>query len=175
MLKKNIPNYLVILRILLIPLIISAFFISNLLAFILFATAAITDFFDGYLARKWDATSDYGAMIDQVSDKLLVVSIILTLLYLGRVELVPCLLIIFREIFVSGLREHLGKKQIDVPVTQLTKIKTALQMLALAILIIAPIIGTTLLSIGQVLFWISAILTFYTGIEYVAKSYKHLK
>jgi cardiolipin synthase len=152
-------------------------------AFVLFVAASLTDFLDGYLARAMKAQSNLGQMLDPIADKLLVVAAIAALLTAGQIGpwgFWAALIILCREIFVSGLREFLGSREVTVPVTWAAKIKTTIQMTAIAVLIVAPAfvgMGYTpaLDIIGTALLWIAAGLTAYTGIIYLQASTDHLK
>lgn len=177
---KNIPNYLTILRIIAIPIIIMTFYFedskfAHRLSGIIFALASITDFFDGYLARKFNIVSSFGQMFDPIADKVLVGCVIVMLVKDGRADEVPCLLILAREFIVAGLREFLAQVQVSVPVTRLAKIKTAIQMIAITMLLVGSI-GSGIASldiIGHLCLWISAILTIFTGYSYLQASSKY--
>jgi len=171
---KNLPNYLTIARIIVIPIIIMTFYLDNSklahrLATFLFILASITDFFDGYLARKFNLVSRFGGMFDPIADKLLVGCVIVMLVKKGIVGEIPCLLILAREFLVSGLREFLATLKVSVPVSRLAKIKTFIQMFALSSLILGSkgsgIIYMDL--IGQITLWIAAFLTIITGYSYL--------
>ena len=174
----NLPNRLTILRIFLIPIIVYLIYLNtnttNLIALICFIIAGLSDFFDGYLARKYSLTSDFGTMLDPIADKLLVILVGIILCYRGDISginLLPLFLIISREVFISGLREFLaqGNKKITIPVSNLGKYKTAFQMLALTLLILNPIISTSLIFIevsGILLLWIASILSVLSGYQY---------
>lgn len=191
--NTNIPNILTMFRIVLIPIIIASFYLErdlfHIVAAGLFIVASITDFFDGYLARVLKATSSFGTFLDPIADKLLVASILLMLVnfdYINNYDILPAIAILCREILVSGLREHLGQLSISMPVTKLSKFKTATQMIALFLLLLGvegPSIveveqltdeNTTVL-FGRVLLWISAILTTITGYVYLKAGIKHMK
>lgn len=178
-------NFLTLLRIAVIPFIIWGFFLEDKyqgaeIILGLFFAASITDWLDGKLARMFNATSKFGAMLDPIADKLLVSVVLIMLVYdrqdnnLPRADLVPVLIIICREIMVSGLREFLGSEQIAMPVTKLAKWKTTVQFFAILALLSAPLVegvvikGTPLYSqqIGQILLWAAAVLTFLTGWKY---------
>ncbi|KJV81578.1 CDP-diacylglycerol--glycerol-3-phosphate 3-phosphatidyltransferase [Rickettsia hoogstraalii] len=169
---KNLPNYLTIARIMVIPVIILAFYINNSLArklgALLFVLASITDFFDGYIARKYNLVTSFGKMFDPIADKLLVGCVIIMLLKKDNVDEIPCLLILVREFLVSGLREFLALVKVSVPVSRLAKVKTFLQMFALSILILGSKgSGIIYLDIvGEIILWIAAFLTIITGYSY---------
>lgn len=185
----NIPNLLTYGRILAVPLIVLCFFINGSLqssdfarwtAFWLFAVASLTDFLDGYLARIWKQTSNIGKMLDPIADKLLVSSVLLLLAADGTIagwSLWAAIIILCREILVSGLREYLAALKVSVPVTRIAKWKTTVQMIAIGFLLVGPA-GENILpyttEIGIVLLWISAILTIYTGYDYFRAGLKHI-
>ena len=187
----NIPNLLTYGRILAVPLIVVCFFLEGRLessdfarwtALGLFIAASITDYLDGYLARTWQQTSNIGRMLDPLADKLLVATC-LRLLAADPVETIPgwslwaAIVILCREILVSGLREYLAELKVSVPVTQLAKWKTTIQMFAIAFLLAGPA-GDKILpyttEIGITLLWISAIVTLYTGYDYFRAGLKHI-
>lgn len=187
----NIPNLLTYGRILAVPLIVLCFFIEGKLqssdfarwtALVIFAIASITDFFDGYLARIWNQTSNIGRMLDPIADKLLVSTCLLLMAAdtektIAGWTLWAAITILCREILVSGLREYLAELKVSVPVTRIAKWKTTVQMLALAFLLAGPA-GDKVLpyttQIGIFLLWIAAILTIYTGYDYFRAGLKHV-
>ena len=185
----NLPNLLTYARILAVPLIGLCFFIegrsgdfARWAALSIFIAASVTDYLDGYLARIWEQTSDIGKMLDPIADKLLVVTCLLLLAANGTIadwSLWAGIIILCREILVSGLREYLAGLRVSVPVTQLAKCKTAIQMVAIAFLLVGPA-GDALLPAGHitttgiVLLWISAVVTLYTGYGYFRSGLKHL-
>ncbi len=145
-----------------------------------FAVAAITDFFDGYLARVWSQQSSLGQMLDPIADKLLVAVCLLVLCADGAVagaSLWAAIIILSREILVSGLREYLAGLRVSVPVTRVAKYKTTLQLIALGFLIAGPA-GEKVLPwtemIGLTLLWGAAILTLYSGWDYMRAGLKHI-
>lgn len=169
---KNLPNYLTILRIVIIPVIIFTFYIDHPYAHrigaLLFALASITDFFDGYIARKFSLISSFGRIFDPIADKLLVGCVIVMLLKNNSVNEIPCLLILAREFFVSGLREFLALVKVSVPVSRIAKVKTFLQMFALTILILGSK-GSNIIYldvIGEIILWVAAFSTIITGYSY---------
>ncbi|ABQ60964.1 CDP-diacylglycerol-glycerol-3-phosphate 3-phosphatidyltransferase [Brucella ovis IntaBari-2006-46-332] len=185
----SLPNMLTYGRIIAVPLVVLCFFIEGRLessdfarwtALGLFAIASITDFFDGYLARIWKQTSTIGRMLDPIADKLLVSAILLLLAADGTIAgwtLWAAIIILCREILVSGLREYLAKLKVSVPVSRLAKWKTTAQMVALAFLLAGPAgdkIIPYVTQIGIGLLWISAILTLYTGWDYFRAGLKHV-
>ena len=140
---KKLPNYLTLLRIFLIPLLIISFYIPwkwmVLVTASIFAFASITDFFDGFLARKFQAHSDFGRVLDPISDKLLIASTLMMLVSFGKAHVIPAVVILCREILISGLREYMARKNITINVNQLGKTKTAIQFIAVLLLILMRI------------------------------------
>ncbi len=185
----NIPNLLTYGRILAIPVIVLCFFIEGKLqssdfarwtALGLFVAASITDYLDGYLARIWNQTSNIGRMLDPIADKLLIASVLLLVAADGTIagwSLWAAIIILCREILVSGLREYLAALKVSVPVTQIAKWKTAAQMFAIAFLLAGPA-GDKILpyttEIGIGLLWLAAVLTIYTGYDYFRAGLKHM-
>lgn len=185
----NIPNLLTYGRIVAVPLIVICFFIEGRLAssdlarwsaLAIFGVASITDFFDGYLARKWQQTSPIGQMLDPIADKLLVSSCLLLLAADGTIAgwtIWAAIVILSREILVSGLREYLAELKVSVPVTRLAKWKTAVQMVSVGFLL-AGEAGDKILpnttEIGLTLLWIAAVITLYTGWDYLRVGLKHV-
>ena len=149
-------------------------------ALAIFVAAAVTDFFDGYLARAWSQQSSLGRMLDPIADKLLVSSVILMLAAnqtIAGATLLAGLVILCREILVSGLREYLAELRVPVPVTAVAKWKTTVQLVALGFLIAGPAGEAAMpgaIQTGIVLLWIAAILTLYTGWDYMKASYDHV-
>ena len=185
----SIPNLLTYGRILAVPLVVLCFFIEGRLqssdfarwtALSIFIVASVTDFFDGWLARKWQQTSAIGRMLDPIADKLVVSVILLLLAAEGSIagwSLWAAIIILCREILVSGLREYLAAVKVSVPVTQLAKWKTTIQLVAIGFLLagpagdkIVPYVSET----GLVLLWISALITLYTGWDYFRSGLKHM-
>jgi CDP-diacylglycerol--glycerol-3-phosphate 3-phosphatidyltransferase len=179
---KNIPNYLTIFRIVIIPFIIFSFYLddskfAHQFGAALFLIAGITDFIDGYVARKFGLISRFGQMLDPIADKLLIGSVIIMLVKKNLAPEIPCILILSREFLVSGLREFLAQIKVSIPVSRLSKVKTFMQIAALFILILG-VKGSgidSLYIIGNIFLWISAILTLITGFSYLKASIKYLK
>lgn len=179
----NLPNILTLSRILVIPPMVAAFYLdrdwANIIACFLFVGASLTDFFDGYLARSWSQQSDIGRFLDPVADKLLVAAAILMLVGFARLDgfqVLAALVILCREILVSGLREFLAELRVGVPVSRLAKWKTGIQMAAIALLLLGDS-GPAWLgaeSIGAALLWIAAGLTLITGYDYLRDGLKHM-
>ena len=187
--KNNIANILTVARLLLLPLIIALFYweasLSNDIAkaaiawisLLIYAIGAMTDFFDGYIARKLDQISDFGTFLDPISDKIYVATILILLVAFGRIEgawIILVILIFAREFLVSGLREFLGPKNIKVPVSKLAKWKTSVQMLSLGFLILGSY-SPYATELGLLLLGIATILTLITGMAYMVIGFKHMK
>jgi cardiolipin synthase len=187
----NLPNILTYGRILAVVLVVLCFFAEGHLqssdaarwaALAIFAAASITDFFDGYLARMWKQTSNIGRMLDPIADKLLVSTCLILLAAdtertIAGWTLWAAIIILCREILVSGLREYLAGLKVSVPVTRLAKWKTTAQMLAIGFLLAGPAGEKVLpytIDIGITLLWVSAILTLYTGYDYFRAGLKHV-
>jgi len=141
-----------------------------LVAFAAFVIAAVTDFFDGWLARRLSAQSAWGAMLDPIADKIAVLAAVLGLVWLApRLSVaIPGFLILMRELFVSGLREAGGARGVRFPVTPLAKWKTTIQLVALSAEILAAggLLAPMLVDVADALFWIAALLTLWTGLDY---------
>jgi len=179
----SLPNMLTLSRIGIIPLLILLFYLDRPLAswgaLALFAIAGITDYFDGYFARHRKQVSAFGRFLDPIADKLLVAAVLLMLVATQRVEglvVLPALVILCREILVSGLREYLAGIKVSVPVSRLAKWKTGIQMLALGFLIVGAdgpdVLPTPM--IGEWGLWIAAVLTLVTGYDYLRHGLKHM-
>jgi cardiolipin synthase (CMP-forming) len=180
----NLPNVLTYGRIMAVPAIAGLMMYggntARWVAFSIYVFAAITDFFDGYLARKWQQQSSLGVMLDPIADKVLVAVVLLVLSADGILNgghIWAAIIIMSREVLVSGLREYLGALQVSVPVTQIAKWKTTVQLLAIGFLIAGPA-GETILpyttNIGIVCLWIAAVLTLYTGYDYFRAGIRHV-
>ena len=178
----NVSNLLTLFRVGSIPVILIMILmkgsLSGWIAFVLFCIAGISDFFDGYLARIRKEQTNFGTFLDPIADKLLVAAVILILTskeVIADWETIPALIILLREIAVSGLREYLAKIKVSVPVSQIAKIKTSMQLIALAFLILSEsgITIIPIISIGKIALWIAGLLTLYTGYDYVKSGLKH--
>jgi len=179
----NLPNILTLSRIAVIPIVVALFFFDSpamrWTACTLFTLAGVTDFFDGYLARREKQVSRFGRFLDPIADKLLVVSVLLMLVAFDRVgpwSYLPALVILLREIMVSGLREFLAELRVSVPVTKLAKAKTTVQMVALGFLIVgnaAPVWIPAEL-IGEIGIWIAAAITLITGYDYLRSGLRYM-
>jgi cardiolipin synthase len=185
----SLPNILTYARIAAIPVVIGCVFWESILdgpmwlrwvALAVFIAAGVTDYLDGYYARIWDQQSAFGRMLDPIADKLLVASCLLMLAADGTIRgwsLWAAIVILCREILVSGLREYLAELRVSVPVTELAKWKTTLQLVAVGFLIagkagdaVLPVVTP----IGLTLIWLSALLTLYTGWDYFRAGVRHL-
>ena len=185
MMPLNVPNLITLSRIVLIPLIIAIFYVpdewlsfsgKNVTATAIFIFAAVTDWLDGYLARKLDQMSAFGAFLDPVADKLIVVGALIVLLTLGRVEMVVALIIIGREIAISALREWMaiaGQSK-HVAVALIGKIKTASQMIAIPLLLFEDeLLGVNCHALGTILINVAAVLTVVSMLYYLRKALPH--
>ena len=183
----NIPNNLTLLRIALIPCLILVFYLSdqtlslyqkNLTATLIFLFAAITDWLDGYFARRLNQTSDFGAFIDPVADKLIVIAALILLVELGRIESIVAFIIIAREFTISSLREWMAMlgKSGSIAVAFIGKLKTTLQMIAILFLLYSEnILFFPIALIGKILIYIAALLTIISMIYYLKIAFKILK
>ncbi len=181
----NLPNVLTYGRVAAVPIVVVCMFWPDefwmrWVALGIFAVAAITDFFDGYLARVWSQQSTLGRMLDPIADKLLVAATLLMLVAdrtINSWSIWAAIVILSREILVSGLREYLAELRVSVPVSTVAKWKTTLQLVAIGFLIVGPagehvLPGTVM--IGLVLLWIAALLTLYTGWDYFRAGIHHI-
>ncbi|MBV8976896.1 MAG: CDP-diacylglycerol--glycerol-3-phosphate 3-phosphatidyltransferase [Alphaproteobacteria bacterium] len=194
-----LPNILTILRIVLVPVFALAFVLpgeaARLTAFAVFCIAGLSDALDGLAARKLNAGSDFGRMLDPIADKILVAVALMMLVAEGSIrefslnygvrgllKLVPALIILSREILVSGLREFLAGAKVSVPVTVFAKFKTALQMIAIGAMILTPLADRFFPGVPAVsynafaygMLWVAAALTVYTGAVYFRAGLQHL-
>ena len=178
----NLSNFLTLIRIAVIPIIVFCIYLKNpyfgWIAFVLFCLASITDYFDGYIARLRNEVTNFGTFLDPIADKLLVAAVILILTSKGVIsdwDTVPALIILLREITVSGLREYLAGIKVSIPVSTIAKSKTLFQLSALALLILSEssIEMTPILYLGKIFLWVAAVLTLYTAYDYVKGSVKH--
>lgn len=178
----NLPNLLTISRIVVIPVIFLSIYITtevwSIFAAILFIVASITDYFDGYLARARNQTSAFGRLLDPIADKLLVASALIVILakpgmVWTQLSFIPVIVILCREILVSGLREFLREVNVGMPVTRLAKWKTGFQMTALSMMLLRGVWYWG--GIGEFLLWIAGILTFITGYQYFQKSLEYIR
>jgi cardiolipin synthase len=185
----NIPILLTWLRVALIPLVVGVYYLPehwlpvadrNLASTLVFIVAAITDWFDGYLARRWNETSAFGAFLDPVADKLMVAGALLVLVQLDRVNAIIAFIIIGREITISALREwmaEIGARK-SVAVSSLGKIKTAAQMVAIPMLLFHDPMFNGVLDIhlcGEILLWIAGVLTVWSMFYYLRRAWPLIK
>jgi cardiolipin synthase len=179
----SLPNLLTLSRILAIPALVGAFFLepplANWVALTLFTAAALTDWLDGYVARSRGEVSGLGRFLDPVADKLLVATTLMMLVYIGQISgltVLSALVILCREIMVSGLREFLAELAVSVPVSKLAKWKTGMQMVAIGFLIVGEAGWSALPvpEIGTVGLWLAALLTLYTGYDYLRAGLRHM-
>ena len=184
MLATSLPNILTYGRIAAVPALVATFYFDGYtarwVALWIFIAAGITDFLDGYLARIWDQQSSLGRMLDPIADKLIVSAALLMLASnntISGLSLIPAIVILMREILVSGLREFLAELRISVPSSRLAKWKTAVQIVSICFLLAGKAGETVLpgtLAIGISGLWFSAIITLITGYEYFRAGIKHL-
>ena len=185
--KLQIPNILTIGRIIIVPVFVLTFFIpgffGDLIPFFLFVIASFTDYLDGLLARLFKEESKLGELLDPIADKILVAAALILLVMNGVIknyEVIAAIIILTREILISGLREFLAKGSITMQVTSLSKLKTFIQMISIAILLTGES-GNKVINfqdynaqtIGIILLWFSAFLTLYTGYDYFRRSIDH--
>lgn len=191
---NKIPNILTAFRIFIIPIMVIAFYVpgifANVIAAILFSVAAITDYFDGYFARSLNAESNFGKCLDPIADKLIVIVAIILIISFGNknpIIMIPSIIIVCREVLVSGLREFLAEFKVSVPVSKLAKYKTGFQMVSITILLLGEegsafiiyyvfgslmtisvkvMVVSFIVNIGVILFVLSSILTIITGYGY---------
>ena len=178
----SLPNILTVSRILAIPPFVAAFYLPSPAAewatFALFVAASLTDWLDGWLARRWRQTSELGALLDPIADKLLVAAALVMLAGAGRAPVLAVLVILARELMVSGLREYMATRSLSLPVTQLAKWKTATQMAALCLLLVGDaagveVAGVSVPAAGAALLWLAAVLTVATGWHYLRATLAH--
>ena len=185
--KIKIPNYLTIGRIVIVPVFVVSFYLpgfyGDVIPFALFVIASFTDFLDGLLARMYKEESQLGELLDPIADKIIVAAALILLVMDGTIknyEVIAAIIILTREILISGLREFLAKGRIKLPVSNLAKLKTFLQMFSISILLTGET-GNKLINfqdynaqtIGIILLWFSAFLTLYTGYDYLRKGIDH--
>jgi cardiolipin synthase len=195
----GLPNALTILRIVLVPVFAVAFVLpgdlARIIAFLVFVTASVSDWLDGFAARKLKAGSDFGRMLDPIADKVLIAVALMMLVaegtfseykpngMLSLLKLVPAIIILSREILVSGLREFLAGTRVSVPVTMLAKFKTAVQMVAISAMLLLPLAdrfapglpSTTYMATAYLLLWVAAALTVYTGVIYFRGGMRYIR
>ena len=186
--KIKIPNILTIGRIIIVPFFVISFFLpgfyGEIIPFLLFVLASFTDFLDGLLARLYKEESKLGELLDPIADKIIVSTALILLVMnetIQNYEVIAAIIILTREILISGLREFLADVQIKIPVSGLAKGKTFIQMFSIAILLTGET-GNKIINfedynaqtVGIILLWLSAFLTLYTGYDYVRKGIEHV-
>ena len=185
--RFKFPNYLTIGRIIIVPIFVFTFYLpgfyGDILPFALFVIASFTDFLDGLLARMYKEESKLGELLDPIADKIIVATALLLLVMdqtIKNYEVIAAIIILTREILISGLREFLAKGKIKLPVSNLAKLKTVLQMVSIGLLLSGDT-GNRILNfqdynaqtIGIILLWLSAALTLFTGYDYMRKGIDH--
>lgn len=185
----TLPNLLTLSRIVTVPLLVALLWWPQweggyAFAFVLYCLMGVTDYFDGYLARAQGAVSKLGQFLDPIADKIMVAAVILMLVgtrfedraIIAGIHLIPALIILLREIAVSGLREFLGGIQVSVPVSRLAKWKTTLQLVALGALILAGALPAYpfIKDVGLATLWGAAVLTLVTGWDYLRVGLRHM-
>jgi CDP-diacylglycerol--glycerol-3-phosphate 3-phosphatidyltransferase/cardiolipin synthase len=186
--KIRIPNILTIGRIIIVPFFVISFFLpgfyGEIIPLLLFILASFTDFLDGLLARLYKEESKLGELLDPIADKIIVSAALILLVMNGTIqnyEVIAAIIILTREILISGLREFLAEVQVKIPVSGLAKGKTFIQMFSIAILLTGET-GNAIINfedynaqtVGIILLWLSAFLTLYTGYDYVRKGIEHV-
>lgn len=181
---RHLPNVLTVSRLALLPVLLVLLTIGTpgavWVALALYILGAVTDYIDGWVARRYDLHSEMGQMLDPIADKIFVTAVILMLIAFGRIEgwwIFAPILILSREFLVSGLREYLGPKNIELPVTRLAKWKTGLQMTALGFLLTGPVgeaVCPATQEVGYSLLLIATGLTLVTGWQYLREGLKHV-
>ena len=185
----SIPNILTLSRILAVPILVFLLWrpapVDYAITFVLYCIVGITDYFDGYLARAWNSISRLGQFLDPIADKIMVAAVLVMLISsrkanpvpeIAGLHLIPALVILLREIIVSGLREYLAGMQVSVPVSALAKWKTTLQLVALGALILGGALPHQpwVHQIGLLCLWAAAALTLVTGYDYLRTGLKHM-
>ena len=187
----TLPNLPTLSRIFAVPILVFLLWrpspLDYAITFILYCIVGLTDYFDGYVARTQGLTSRLGQFLDPIADKIMVAAVLVMLISSRKanpmpeiegIHIVAALIILLREIFVSGLREFLAELHVSVPVTRLAKWKTTMQLVAIAALLIAPALqgakSGILINLGLSFFWVAAIVTLYTGYDYFRAGLKHL-
>ena len=185
--KFKFPNYLTIGRIIIVPIFVLTFYLpgfyGDVIPFFLFVIASFTDFLDGLLARLYKKESKLGELLDPIADKIIVATALILLVMDGTIknfEVIAAIIILIREILISGLREFLAKGQVNLPVSNLAKLKTFLQMFSISILLTGETGNKILIfqdynaqTIGIIILWLSAFLTLFTAYDYLRKGIDH--
>jgi len=177
---RDIPNLLTLTRIALIPILIMAFYLEgkfgHWMVASIFTFACLTDWFDGIIARSYNVQSNFGRVLDPIADKLLVASTLMMLVHFQRAPIVPAILILCREITVSGLREYLAEFKVSIPVSNLAKFKTTIQFIAIIILVLGePTLGFKHVDlVGIAALYLAAFLTLITGYAYLKEGLQRI-
>jgi CDP-diacylglycerol--glycerol-3-phosphate 3-phosphatidyltransferase len=186
----SLPNLLTLSRILAVPILVFLLWhptpVEYAITFVLYCIVGITDYLDGYLARAWGSISRLGQFLDPIADKIMVAAVIVMLISsrkanpvpeISGLHLIPALVILLREIIVSGLREYLAGLQVSVPVSALAKWKTTLQLVALGALILAGALPhyPWVHLVGLICLWAAAALTLITGYDYLRVGLRHME
>lgn len=180
----SLPNLLTLSRIAVLPLLVAAFYFddpwSSIVACAVFAGASLTDYLDGWIARTYQQTSSLGRFLDPVADKIMVAVALMMLVADSRITgliVLPAIVILCREILVSGLREFLAELQVGLPVSRLAKWKTAIQMIAISFLLLgdAGPAWLPVVTIGEISLWLAAGLTLITGYDYLGAGLQHMR
>ncbi|PIZ34080.1 MAG: CDP-diacylglycerol--glycerol-3-phosphate 3-phosphatidyltransferase [Alphaproteobacteria bacterium CG_4_10_14_0_8_um_filter_37_21] len=181
--KLNVPNVLTMGRIVLIFTLVPCFYYQSdtarLMAFIIFCVACITDYLDGFFARVLNQTTKFGMLFDPVADKILISTTLFLMAafnYFTAISIIPGMIILCREMLVSGLREFMGSKEKRLAVSRLAKYKTTFQMLAIGLILMADAFSyaSELKNLGEAFLWIAAILTLITGAQYFRTTMKYI-
>ena len=178
----TLPNLLTLARIIASPAVVALLALdweaARWTAFVLFGAAAFTDWLDGKLARARGEVSPLGRFLDPIADKLLVAAVVIMLVASGDVAgwaVAAAIVILCREILVSGLREYLAELSVPMPVSKLAKWKTAAQLAALSLLILGPVLTAELQLLAEALLWLAAGLTLITGWDYLSRGLTHMR
>ena len=181
--KLNVPNVLTMGRIVLIFTLVPCFYYQSdtarLMAFIIFCVACITDYLDGFFARVLNQTTKFGMLFDPVADKILISTTLFLMAafnYFTAISIIPGMIILCREMLVSGLREFMGSKEKRLAVSRLAKYKTTFQMLAIGLILMADVFShaSELKHLGEAFLWIAAILSLTTGVQYLRTTMKYI-
>lgn len=177
---NNTPNFLTLLRIVFVPILVGFLFIQkpfwDIAAAIAFSFASITDFFDGYIARSQKLVTVYGKLMDPLADKFLVISALIMLQFLGRIHPIITIILICREIAITGLRAMASAEGVIIPASATAKWKTATQMVAIPFMMIKPgLWGIPLFTIGQILLYISLLISLWSAFAYLLDFFKALR
>ncbi len=180
----TLPNILTLSRIVAVPVLVALLWVTEpwlyALAFALYALVGVTDYFDGYFARRMGSVSKLGAFLDPIADKFMVAAVLMMLVavqVIDGIHVLAAIIILLRELLVSGLREYLAGSQVSVPVSRLAKWKTTFQMIAQGALILAVAVPdwAWMLWLGLGNLWLAAVLTAMTGWDYLRIGLRHMR